>query len=165
MRTLVTIGLIVVTWVILPPRLVAPSSPVCASQTEGWVKLSICLEKAVFRLDEPVAMRLTVRNVGHQEGTLAFFPQQLFNVLVYTPEGRKVYDYSETHFFRFTMLPDRSRVLPPGGSFVGELAWGQTADDPSKSPGKYVVEGVLLGRVSGVAQWPIRTPRITIELR
>ena len=165
MRTLVTIGLVVITGVILPPRLAAPSSPVCASQTEGWVELSICLEKAVFTLSEPVAARLTVRNVGHQDGTLAFFPQQLFNVLVYTPEGRKVYDYSEAHFFRFTMLPDRSKVLQPGDSFSEGLAWGEKADDPSKSPGKYVVEGVLLGRVSGVAQWPIRTPRIEIELR
>jgi LysM repeat protein len=129
-----------------PPRL--PSRPTVTRTFDG-VQYTLSLNKAVFRLGEPIVIRFRKRNILNVPLTLTYRTSQRVDFRV-TRDNMLIWQWSQNQAFAQVVITDTFR---PGEEKVYRVTWDQRTDSTLVRPGRYTLTG-----------WNLATPSIRLSL-
>ena len=140
--------------------------PVTVEASDYPLNLSMTINKTVFRLGEPVKIRLRIKNIGNKTLVLSFGDRDRPSFIVYNEEGSEVY-----RFLRHVLYPTMYNPvkISPGDefSFGNYTVWYQKVEPYQNyhlndaPPGTYHIIGEF---VSTSLDLTIQTPPITIKI-
>ncbi|HHW03242.1 MAG TPA: LysM peptidoglycan-binding domain-containing protein [Thermoanaerobacterales bacterium] len=131
-----------------PPAPPAPRRPTVTRTFDG-VEYTMSLNRAVYKMGEPVTIRLRKKNILSVPLTLTYRTTQKVDFRV-TRDGNLIWQWSRDQFFAQVVTSD---TLQPGEEKVYRVVWDQKTDDMLVRPGNYTITG-----------WNLATPGIRLSL-
>jgi len=147
-------------------------TPAQAETTVDFVKLTMNLDKTIYKIGEPVNMTLILTNIGNKTIFLSRSSPPVLDFVVYNESDQIIYAYSWGGFIAVVV----SYPIEPGESFIRTFTWHQQekiAYNPQTiyrqiDPGFYFVAGRIAlgaGVYDGeVVVSDVETPRLLIDV-
>lgn len=150
---------------VVPPSQPCPPCPPCPTPPPGpppgprprptvtrtfdGVEYALSLNKAVYKMGEPVVIRLRKKNILSVPLTLTYSTSQKVDFRV-SRDNNLIWQWSRNQFFTQVVISD---TFQPGEEKVYRVVWDQKADDVLTRPGTYRITG-----------WNLATPGIRLSL-
>jgi LysM repeat protein len=135
-----------------PPRPPEPTPPTRPSVTRTYdgIRYTLSLNKGVYRLGEPIIIRLTKRNILSVPLTLTYRTSQRVDFQVWR-DNFLIWQWSSGRAFTQVVTTE---TLRPGEQRVYRAEWNQRSDSMLARPGTYRLVG-----------WNLATPSIRLNLQ
>jgi len=132
-----------------PPRPPRPRPRPTVVRTFDGVEYTLSLNRSVYRMGDPITIRLRKRNILSVPLNLTYRTSQKVDFRV-TRDNRLIWQWSRKQFFTQMVITD---TLQPGEEKVYRVVWNQRTDDMLVRPGIYRLTG-----------WNLATPSIRLSL-
>ncbi|MCR4431618.1 MAG: BsuPI-related putative proteinase inhibitor [Tepidanaerobacteraceae bacterium] len=141
-----------------PPGPMPPSGPApgprprprpTVTRAFDGIEYTLSLNRASYRMGEPVVIRLRKKNILSVPLTLTYRTSQKVDFRI-TKDNNLIWQWSRNQFFTQAIISD---TFQPGEQKVYRAIWDQRADDMLTRPGRYRLTG-----------WNLATPGIRLSL-
>ncbi|MDI3481461.1 MAG: hypothetical protein PWQ97_1116 [Tepidanaerobacteraceae bacterium] len=133
----------------MPPPRPAPVHRPSVTRAFNGVEYTLSLNRAIYKLGEPVVIRLRKKNILSVPLTLTYRTSQKVDFRI-TKDNNLVWQWSRNQAFTQAIIAD---TFQPGEIKIYRAIWDQKADDMLTRPGRHRITG-----------WNLATPGIRLSL-